>query len=71
MVDDLEEEVREGRLNEAMVFFITDISIVECAVEKYNTPSCALLEHMFRIKCIQFKFEFVLHITHCSGTRMI
>ena len=53
-----------------MVFFINDSSIVEGVVDIGNTPSRALFEHILRIKRVQFRFKFVLHIIHCSRTRM-
>ena len=71
MIDNLEEEGIEGPLNEAMMFFVTDSSTVEDTVDKGNTPSRALCEHVLQIKRIQFKFKLVLHITRFSGTIMI
>ena len=58
MVDVLEEEGREGRLNELMVFFMTDNITVECVVDKGYTPSRTTFEHVLRIKRTQFKFKF-------------
>ena len=53
-----------------MLFFMTDSSTVEGAVDKGNTPSRTLFEHVLRTKSIQFKYKFVLHVIHCSETRM-
>ena len=70
VVDDLEKEGREGRLDKLIVFFMTDSSTVEGAVDKESTPWRALFEHVLQIKRIQFKYKFVLHVAPYSGTRM-
>ena len=71
VVDALEEEGKEGRLNESMLFFITDSSTVEGAVDRGNTPSRALFEKIVRIKRIQFRLKSVLYVINYSGARII
>ena len=54
-----------------MVFYMTDSSTVEGAVDRENYPSSALFEHLLRIKRIQFKFKFVPYAIYCFGTIMM
>ena len=70
-IDAIEHEGREGRLKNAMIFFATDSTTVEGAIDKGNTPSRKLFEHVVKVKRLQIKHGFMLFVVHCSGLRMI
>ena len=65
------EEGERGNLKNSMVFMVTDNSTVEGAFYKGNTPSRALFEEIMKLKGCEIKYQFILYVMHCSGTRMI
>ena len=71
LVEGLEEEAKRGKLTNALLFFFTDNSTAETAIAKGNSPSRHLFELVLRIKALQMKYGFELHVIHVAGTRMI
>ena len=71
MVNGIREESEKGNLHHAVLFLCTDNSTVEGAVTKGNTPSPRLFELIMELKRCQMLHEFMVHVIHVSGTRMI
>jgi len=71
MVDAIEEECKTGNLFHALIFMFTDNSTVEGAVAKGNSPSRKLHQLVTRLRALQMKYCFDLHVIHISGSRMI
>ena len=53
------------------MFLFMDNSTVETAVAKGNSPSRKLFELVKRLKTLQMKYGFEIHVIHVAGTRMI
>ena len=53
------------------MFLFADNSTVETAVAKGNSPSRKLFELVKRLKTLQMKYGFEIHVIHVAGTRMI
>jgi hypothetical protein len=66
----LEEMVEEGTLKGAEVFMFTDNSTSESVYYKGNSSSEELYELSLRLRNLEMKGDLILHMLHCSGTRM-
>ena len=53
------------------MFPFADNSTIETAVAKGNSPSRKLFELVKRLKTLQMKYGFEIHVIHVAGTQMI
>ena len=53
-----------------MIFICTANSTIECAIRYENTPSKGPFDQIVKNKSVQIKHECVIHVMHCSGTRI-
>jgi hypothetical protein len=67
----LEDEAKEGRLDDAIVFLCTDNSTVEAGLAKGNSTSRKLFELVLRVRLLQMKYRCHIIVTHVSGKRMV
>jgi hypothetical protein len=67
----LEDESRQGNLDDAIVFLCTDNSTVEAGLAKGNSSSRKLFELVLRVRLLQMKYRCIIVVTHVSGKRMV
>lgn len=70
-IDAIRREGEVGHLEDTLLLFCTNNTIIEQAIYKGTTSSPKLLEMVIKFYNIQFEFGFTSIITHVSGTRMI
>jgi hypothetical protein len=70
LVSRLEELVENGYLRGAEVFLFTDNSTSESVYYKGNSSSEELYEINLRLRKLEMAGDLILHLLHCSGTRM-
>lgn len=71
LVITLERWEEEGLLNGVELFLFTDNATAEAAFWKGTSKSKALFELVLRIKTLEMKGAFEVHVIHVSGRRMI
>ena len=71
LVQDMEHEEREGKLNNAWVVMATDSSTVEGCLYKGNSSSEKLFDLIVRLRAVEMRTGATILITHVSGRRMI
>ena len=69
-VQTLEDEAKEGRLDNAMVFLCTDNSTTEAGWYKGNSSSKKLFDLIVRLRKLQIKHSAKIYLSHVSGDRM-
>eukprot|EP00978_Attheya_sp_CCMP212_P024148 scaffold75459_cov47-Attheya_sp.AAC.5 len=69
--DSLQAAAEAGDLKDAEVFFCTDNSTAEAAIYSGTSSSVQLYEQVLRLRKLECDYEFVLHVSHVAGTRMI
>ena len=67
----VEARTKKGELHLSLVFIFTDNTTVEDSIAKGNSASELLLMHVCRLRRLQIRHCFTLHVIHASGTRMI
>jgi hypothetical protein len=67
----LEEEGKQGNLDDAIVFLCTDNSTVEAGLAKGNSSSRKLFELVLRVRVLQMRHRCSIVVTHVSGKRMV
>jgi hypothetical protein len=70
-VEAIEDEARDGSLNNTELFFFTDNSVVEAALFKGTASTEKLLELVIRFRKLEMKYSLKIHVVHVSGKRMI
>jgi hypothetical protein len=70
IVSTIEEAVKAGDLEDAVLFFFTDNSTVESALYKGNSKSRKLFELIVRFRKLQMLSGTHVHVSHVSGKRM-
>ena len=71
LVDVLEKEYLTGNYKNREVFICTDNSVAERAFYKGNSRSPTLFNFVLRLRKLQLKANFKIHVVHVAGTRMI
>jgi hypothetical protein len=71
LVDAIELSTNSGELQGSEVFFFTDNTTAEGAFFKGTSSSKTLYELVVRMKALEQRGEFKLHVIHVAGTRMI
>ena len=71
LVSAMKRLARETKLNDCEIFIFTDNSTAEAAFWKGNSKSRKLFELVLELKELEFKNDFILHVIHVSGKRMI
>jgi len=71
LVETLEEESLDGRLDGAMLIVATDNSTVESAVYKGNSTNEKLFDLVVRLRLLELKVGGKFIISHVSGKRMV
>ena len=71
LVEALECEAREGRLQGCEVFVFTDNSTAEAAFFKGTSSSLLLFNLVVRLRKLEVDQRCMLHVIHVAGTRMI
>ena len=71
LVEAVEIEWREGRLQNMEFFLFTDNFVAEQAFYSGTSDSKALFELVLRLRKIEMEGSVILHIIHISGKRMI
>jgi hypothetical protein len=71
LIDTLEEEASIGRLTGKEVWLATDNSTAAYAYYKGSSSSALLHEMITELRLMTLRYNFVLHIYHIAGTRMI
>ena len=71
VVDTVEEECHAKRLVNAEMFMFTDNSVTESCFYQSNYASPQLHQQVLRIRQLEMEFNLLLHLIHCSGTRII
>ena len=61
----------EQKLQDCELFIFTDNSTAESAFWKGSSKSRKLFELVLELKDLEFKNDFILHVIHVSGKRMI
>jgi hypothetical protein len=67
----LKREAEALRLTGREVWFCTDNEVTERAYYKGLSSSKDLFEIILKIRLLAIKFQFLLHLPHIAGTRMI
>jgi hypothetical protein len=67
----LEDEGRQGNLDDAIVFLCIDNSTVEAGLAKGNSSSRKLFELVLHVRLLQMKYRCNIIVTHVSGKRMV
>jgi hypothetical protein len=71
LVETLEGEAKEGRLQGCEVFVFTDNSTAEAAFFKGTSSSILLFDLVLRLRRLEVDQRCMLHVIHVAGTRMI
>ena len=71
LVDTIEQEYESGNFHNKEIFLCTDNSVAERAFYKGNSKSPLLFELVLRLRKLQLKSNFKLHVVHVAGTRMV
>ena len=71
VVESLEEEGRDGNLNESEVYMFTDNATVESCVARGSSTSAKLLSLVIRMQALATEVGIKIHVFHVAGTRMI
>ena len=71
LVETLEQEYESGNFQNREVFICTDNSVAERAFYKGNSCSPLLFDLVLRLRKLQLRANFKLHVVHVAGTRMI
>ena len=71
LVDTIEQEYKSGNFHNKEIFLCTDNSVAERAFYKGNSKSPLLFELVLRLRKLQLKSNFKLHVVHVAGTRMV
>jgi hypothetical protein len=71
VVEGLEEEGKNGKLTNCIVFLFTDNLTVESALYSGTLSSKKLLGLVLRFKALQTKSSVMVHVSHVAGMRMI
>ena len=71
LVDTQEKEYQSGNFHNREVFICTDNSVAERAFYKGNSKSPLLFNLILRLRKLQLKANFKLHVVHVAGSRMI
>jgi len=71
LIDTLAEDVRHGRLAGREVWLATDNSTAAFAYHKVTSSSKKLHEMITELRMLTIRGNFILHIYHIAGTRMI
>ena len=67
----MEDALKRGLLGGCEVFMFTDNMVTEGAYYKGNSPLQDMYEYTLSLKELDMEGDFLLHVIHCSGTRMI
>ena len=70
LVTAIEEAHSEGLLNNLELFMFTDNSTAESAFYKGTSSVIHLFNLILRLRKLQMTRDFMLHVIHCTGTRM-
>ena len=70
LVETIEEDARQGLLQDCVLFMCTDNSTVEHCMYKGNSKSPKLHNLIVRLRQCEFRYGFRLYLTHVSGERM-
>jgi hypothetical protein len=71
LVDTLEGEAKEGRLQGCEEVVFTDNSIAEAAFFKGTSSSILLFNLVLRLRKLELAQRCMLHVVHVAGTRML
>lgn len=71
LIETLEEWEKAGKLDGVELFLFTDNMTAEAAFWKGSSKSKTLFQLILRLKQIEMKGNFVAHVIHVSGKRMI
>lgn len=67
----VEESAKEGLLDDCELFLFTDNTTAESAFYKGTSSVKPLFDFMLRLRKLQMDGDFLLHMIHVAGTRMI
>ena len=71
LVETIESLYSEGKLRYCKIFFFTDNIVADYAYYKGSSSCKALFDLVLRLRLVQQKGGFMLHVVHVAGTRMI
>ena len=71
LVNDVEDALKRGLLGGCEVFMFTYNMVTEGAYYKGNSLSQEMYECTLSLKELEMEGGFLLHVIHCTGTRMI
>jgi hypothetical protein len=71
LIDTIKEEVKQGRLVGREVWLATDNSTAASAYYRGTSTSKTLHEMIVELRMLSLKGNFMLHLFHVAGTRMI
>ena len=71
LVETLEMESQDGRLDGAMLIIATDNSTVESAIYKGNSSNEKLFDLIVRLRLLELKVGGKFIVSHVSGKRMV
>jgi hypothetical protein len=71
LVDAVENECKDGRLEDAELFLFTDNSTAESAFYRGTSSSKLLFKLVLKLRLAEMKYHLKLHVIHIPGTRMI
>ena len=67
----MEKEYESGNFHNQEVFLCADNAVAERAFYKGNSKSPLLFSLILRLRRLQMKANFKLHLIHVAGSRMI
>ena len=70
LVDTIEKLYRDGHLKDCELFLFTDNLVADYAYHKGTSTSKLLFDLVLRLRKLQMKGDFILHLFHISGERM-
>ena len=71
LVETVEEEAMEGRMEGGELWIFTDNSTAESVAHKGGSTSPKLHELVVRLRLAELNYGFTLYVVHVAGTRMI